>query len=105
MARHNFCNRERDWIRPIEEMVVDTVRFFRNLGHSRDVSIEQAALALGMTQSRAWCFFYQKHAAPTADEYHRVRARFVTHLEFQADEFARRSEALRVRLRQMDLPL
>lgn len=103
MTCNNLCDDDPDWVRSIESMVSETVLFFRNRGHRRDAAIEQAALALGLSNRRTWSFFYSQPVAAARDEYGAIRERFARHLEYQADDYARRSEGVRAKLRQMDL--
>jgi hypothetical protein len=103
MPRNKSCKPERDLLRATEEMVTETVMFFRNRGHGRGVAIDQASLALGLTRRRTWTFYYQQPAAAIRDEYLQIRARFIEHLDEQAEDLTRRSEAARLRRRQMEL--
>ena len=103
VTRNNLCDSNPQWIRAIEEMIFETVIFFRQRGHKRDIAIEQASLALGLTQRRTWSIFYEQPFAITRDEYAAIRERFARHLEFQADAYARQSEIVRAKLRQMEL--
>lgn len=105
MHRNNLCKPETDIRRATEEMVTETVMYFRNRGHDRDVAIDQASLALGLTRRRTWTFYYQQPAAAIRDEYLKIRARFVDHLDAQAEDLARRSEAARLRRRQIEMEL
>jgi hypothetical protein len=86
-------------------MVVEAVTFFRNRGHGRDVAISQAALALGLTERRTWSFYYEQPVAATREQYEAMRRSFLCHLDQQAEDLAKRSEAARLRRRQMALDL
>jgi len=103
MTCNNLCNADPDWLRSIEEMVCETVIFFRNRGHRRDAAIEQAALALGLTNRRTWSFFYQQPVATVREEFESIRQAFARHLEYQAADYIRRSEIVRAKLRQIEL--
>jgi len=100
--RNNLCN-DPDLIRSIESMVHDAVLFFRNRGHNRDAAIGQTALALGMTERRVWSFYYEQPVAAAREEYMAVRLAFIKHLAFQSEDLAQRSEAARMRRRQMEM--
>lgn len=91
--------------RTIQEIVSDAVMFFRNRGHNRTTAIEQAALALGMTQRKTRSIFYGEAFTLLDCEIRRVRAAFLTHLDQQADDLARRSEEARARRRQFELEI
>jgi len=101
MARNNFSNYDR--FRTVEEIVADTVTFFRNRGHKRDIAIEQTALSLGITPRKAKSIFYGEIFTLLDGEITSIRAAFARHLEWQAEDYARRSEAVKLKLRQMDL--
>ena len=103
MRRNNSCKPDTDFLRATEVMVSETVTYFRNRGHAHDVAIDQASIALGLTRRRTWTFYYQQPAAAIRDEYLRIRARFVDHLDEQAEDLARRSEAARLRRQQIEL--
>ena len=77
MRRNNLCDSNPEWLRAAEEMVVDTVLFFRNRGHRRDTAIEQGALALGLTSRKAWSLFYQQPVAIAREEYQQIRRAFI----------------------------
>ena len=99
MSRNKVCN---DHVRATEKMVFEAVTFFRDRGHKRDIAIQQAASALGLSPRKAWSLFYGQPVAVLTDEYRRVRGAFVAHLDVQAEDLARRSEAARVRRRQFE---
>jgi len=101
MIRSNFSNSDR--YRTIEEIVADVVTFFRNRGHNRDVALEQTALALGITPRKAKSIFYGEAWTLLDCEITRVRDRFIRHLEWQADDYTRRSDAVKAKLRQMEI--
>ena len=103
MSCNEFSKSDPEWFRAIESMVCDTVLFFRNRGHKRDIAIEQAALALGLSNRKARSIFYQEPVGTLREEYEAIRERFARHLEYQAEDYARRSEGVRAKLRQMDL--
>lgn len=105
MTCNNICETDPDWLRAIEEMVVDTVLFFRNRGHRRDIAIEQAALALGLSNRRTWSLFYQQPVATARAEYETIRQAFARHLEYQAEDYVRRSDAVKAKLRQMEMAI
>lgn len=105
MTRNNFSNSNPEWLRAIEGMVSETVLFFRNRGHNRDVAIEQAALALGMTRRKARSIFYQEPVGVAREERDRVFQAFMCHLDDQADDYTRRAEAVRAKRRQMEIGL
>jgi ABC-type transporter lipoprotein component MlaA len=105
MAWRQVSNSPPEWFREIEEMVCETILFFRNRGHNQDIAIEQTALALGLTRRKTRSIFYQEPFAAARDEYAAIRRAFIAHLEHQAEDLAHRSEAARMRRRQMQLEL
>lgn len=105
MPCNNLCNANPEWLRAVEEMVVETVLYFRNRGHNRDTAIEQGSLALGLSNRRVWSFFYQQPVAIAREEYEQIRSAFAAHLDHQAEDLARRSEAARLRRRQLTLDI
>lgn len=103
MAGNDFSHNDR--LRTVEEIVDDTVTFFRNRGHKRDVALEQTALALGLTPRRTRRIFYGEAVALLGVECRQIRQAFVCHLEKRADEYALKSETVRARLRQMQMEI
>lgn len=103
MARNNISDNDR--LRTVEEIVDDTIRFFRNRGHKRDVAIEQTALALGLTPRKTRSVFYGETFALLDCEIRHIRRAFARHLDERADDLARRSQEARMRRRQMDMEL
>jgi hypothetical protein len=97
------CNKPcDDHVRATEEMVFETVTYFRNRGHKRDIAIEQTALALGLSPRKTWSLFYSQPVAVLGEEYNRIRRAFANHLDEQADDLVRRSEAARLRRQQIE---
>ncbi len=92
-------NSNNDGYRTVEEIVCETVTYFRNRGHRSEVAIEQAALALGLTPRKARSVFYGEAFTFLSCEIRRIRDAFVNHMEQQADEHARKAEAIREKLR------
>ncbi len=101
VSRKTFCDYDAD--RTVAEIVDDTVTFFRNRGHKRDTPFEQAALALGISQRKAWSIFYGQAFTLLPSEYRRIRDGFVRHLDERADDLARRSDQARMRRRQLTM--
>ena len=105
MTRSEFSNSDAKWLRSVEEMVVDTVLWFRNRGFRNQIAIEQTALALGLSPRKTRSLLYQEPTATLRDEYISVREAFRRHLLARVDDLARLSEAARMRHRQMELDL
>lgn len=103
MAWNKVSNADQDWLRAIEAMVSDTVTYFRNRGHKRDIAIEQASLALGISQRKTKSIFYQEPVAASQEDRDRVFQAFMSHLDQQAEDYARRAEAVKAKRRQMEL--
>lgn len=101
MSRKDFCDYDRD--RTVMEIVYETVTFFRNKGHKGDAPFEQASLTLGISQRKTWSVFYGQAFTFLDCEVNRIRARFVAHLEWQAEDYVRRSDALKAKIKQMEL--
>lgn len=99
---HNFVN---DPLRSAAELLDDAVTAFRNRGYTREAGLEQAALALGIPLNRAKALLYGRLYSVAADEYETIRARFLNHLDDEADHLARRAAEARARRRQMELDL
>lgn len=101
MNRKEVC--DYDGSRTVEEIVHDTVTFFRNRGHKRETPFEQTALALGISQRKAWSIFYGQAFAVLPSEYRRIRDGFVRHLDERADDLTRRSDQARMRRQQLTM--
>ena len=97
---HNSVN---DPVRRAAEMVDEAVTDYRNRGYTREHAVEQAALALDLPKRRIKALLYGEAFSIAADEYHRIRNRFLAHLDEQADHLARRSAEARARRKQMEL--
>lgn len=86
MARDNFSARSsRDDYRDVATMVTKTVFSFRNLGHRRDVAIEKAAAALGMTARRVKAMFYDEIVVVDDVERWNIMRRFSRYLNEESD--------------------
>lgn len=94
---------ERNAIREISLVVDEVVLAFRNRGFGKKQAMEQAALELGITPRRVQSFIYGDAFALATDEYQRIKARFLSHLDAEAERLARRSAELRARRRQMEM--
>lgn len=105
MTRNNFSNSNPEWFRAIEGIVLETVLYFRNRGHKRDVAIEQASLALGLSGRKTRSIFYQEPIGLGRDEYDTIRKAFARHLAHQEDDLMKRSEAARLRRAQIEMDL
>lgn len=105
MSRSNPYAPTPDWLRAIEEMVFETVTFFRTRGHNRDIAMEQTSLALGISRRRVWAIFYQEPFAATREQYGELRQSFARHLATQETELAKRSEAARLRRMQIEMDI
>ena len=92
-------------IRDAAQLVDDAVTAFRTRGYTRETALHQAALALGISPRRAKGLVYGEVFAMALDEYRQIKARFLRHLDDEAESLAARSEAARARRKQMELEL
>lgn len=98
-------SRSEAWLRQVEEIVCDVVLYFSNRGHSRDVSIEQTGLALGLSARKTKRIFYQEPTAVFAEDHQSVKRLFAEHLYQRERDLARRSREARLRRKQIELEL
>lgn len=94
-----------DPLRHVMSLLDDAVSSYRNRGHSRQHAVEQAALALGITPRRAKSLLYGEAFTVAVEEYRAIKARFLDHLDAEAEHLAARSAAARARRRQMELEI
>lgn len=102
MAASDFSNTFAT-IRKVENWVCDVVLAHRNKGLRSDHAIEQAALALGISKRKTRSFFYGEASGVAPSEFQQLRDRWVRHMEQQAEDYARKSDAIRAQLRQADM--
>lgn len=102
MAASDFSNNFAT-IRKVEHWVCDVVLAHRNKGLRSEHAIEQAALALGISKRKTRAFFYGEASGVAPSEVQQLRERWVRHMEQQAEEYARKSDAIRARLLQGDM--
>lgn len=105
MGQAMACSQNSKLIREVAALIDDTVSAFRNRGYTREVAIQQAALALGMPPRRAKALIYGEAFSMAADEYAAIKARFVDHLDDEAASLAARFEAVKARRKQLELDL
>lgn len=99
---HNFAS---DIVRDAAALIDDAVTALRNRGHTREHAVRQAALFFGLPESRAKGLLYGKVFALAAEEYRAIKARFLDHLDAEADYLAARSQAARARRKQMEMEI
>lgn len=83
-------------------LVDDAVTSIRNRGFTREHAVKQAAQSLGVPESRAKALLYGKVFAVAAEEYRSIKARFLAHLDAEAEYLSQRAEAARMRRREME---
>lgn len=101
----NQTNSEPQWSRAVEGIVAETVTWFRNRGHARNIAIEQAALALELTPRKTRSILDGDPFAMRREEYDRTFEAFMRHLDFQTEDHLRRAEASKAKRRQMEMSL
>ena len=102
---HSMSWSEVSTIRDAAQLVDEAVTAFRNRGYTRERAVEQAALALGISHRRARGLIYGEVFAMAVDEYRAIKARFLRHLDEEAESLAGRLEAVKAKQRQMELEL
>lgn len=100
-----WSNSSKDSLREAMEYVDNTVTDYRNRGLTREKAREQAALTLAITPRRARSLFYQEAFSMAVEEYRRIKAAYLRHLDDEADSLALRSQAARKRRAQLELDL
>lgn len=105
MSWNKNSNSNPDLLGSLEAMVLETVLYFRNRGHRRDIAIEQGALALGLSPRKVKSIFYQEPVATSREEYDHIFLAFMRHLDAEAADYTRRAEAVKAKRRQMALGL
>lgn len=87
----------------IASMIDDAVAAFRNRGLTREYALEQASLALGIKPRRAKMYLYREPVAFIAAEYQQIKTAYLRHLDDEAEDLARRREAIKARRAQLEL--
>lgn len=71
----------RDWVREAAALIDQVAIAFRNRGYIMRDAVDQAAFSLDIPKRRARALLYGEAAAMTADEYKKIRVRFLVHLD------------------------
>lgn len=101
LACSEFC--EPSWRTAIEKMVHDAVTGFKRHGLKIDGAIEQASLALGISQRSAFSIYYGQPIALTEAHYRAILDRFLLHLDAQAADLDHRAAEIRARRQQLEM--
>ena len=105
MSRGELSNLPPQWSRAIEGIVAEVVVWFRNRGHTRNVAIDQAALALHLTPRKTRSILDREPFAMRREEYDRIFEAFMRHLDFQTEDHLAKTAAAKAKRRQIELSL
>lgn len=103
MSRVEMSNLPSQWLGAVEGIVAETVLWFRNRGHTRNIAIEQTALALALTPRKTRSILDGEPFAVRREEYDRTFEAYMRHLDFRAEDHLNRIDAIRAKRRQMEL--
>lgn len=103
MTWKNKSNSPAEWIKTLEEMVGDTVVWYRNRGHPRSIAIGQTALALGISPRKTRSIFDREPVGLTREEFERTFEAYLNHLDVRAQDHLFRISALKAKRKQMEL--
>ncbi len=94
-----------DPLRDAMGLVDEMVTMIRNRGHTRQDAMRQAALALGISERRVKALSFGEAFAMAQDELQKIKLAYLDHLDTEADDLARRREAIREKRRQLILEI
>lgn len=90
------------WGDAMQAIVTGVVRHFKQRGHKRDFAIEQASLALGLSQRKARSIYYGEPFAAARADYDALKRAYRRHLDTVIADLEQRSEEARLQREQME---